>query len=803
MTTGWTKHFAREVADKWQMPTFVLAVLLGALSVYLVMAHQRRTTLEDKVRQCEAWIASRHYVEASALANELLGNAAVTADQRVRLHAGLARVFYNIELAADKHNPRRMLAFHRHLDAVAKERDLTVPEQEMRADIYRWENKFLPAVETIRRLLNTPTPRRTVLLRQMLELLPRTGKDVREEYARRLDEFLEQTDLSDDDRVWALDLKTELLFKAREFPRAVALLQKALPRITTPGSRTRIEYSLTLGQYYAGQLDQAEPALREILDRLAVRDDLEAKVCLLLGRICRKDDRPEEANSFFDQVIEGHALTEYHLAALVGKAEGLAVLQRFAESRDTYRRAFKLLDDLGPNPLVDREAILASIEETANGLAKEDNLDQALAFAHLQYQYQGADDNRANQALLARIAVWHRQWAERLTKQAARVALPDLVAKWRSEIPIHYRQAGDFFMKLSQVPGLLNRSVTQVLWQAALCYEKGGLPEKTQAVLESFIDNWPNDPFLPEALFKLARMYQVRNRLARAEEYYLRLTREFGRTPFGQQALIPLAECYFAEGPAGYKKAEKILRDIVDDTSAQVQFRPDSVEFRRALYLLGKVYYYQGQYEACVARLEEALERYPANPGNPEARFLIAQAYREIAEATAAKIERTNDRQLKQALAERREENLRRAQELYEQVIPAFEALRRRTPLQATYLKLAYVYAADCLYDLARYEPAIKGYERVIERYEKSTLALDSYVQIANAYQRLGEWGKIKAVLERMKWLVKQLPDKDLPEPGRPFSRRDWEEWIDWNYRSGLLDRPAPETVVRNAGGGI
>jgi tetratricopeptide (TPR) repeat protein len=668
----------------------------------------------------------------------------------------------------------------------------------MLADVYRWEGRYLPAVEMLRRLLDANAPKRTAILRRILDLLPRTGKNVKEEYVQRLDEFLQQKDLSDSELVWALDLKTEQLFKEGQFPRAVAILKKTLPRISSPANQMQIEYSLACGQFYEGQLDQAEPTLRGILDRLSVRDELEAKVCLLLGRICLRDERPEEANAFFDQVIEGHAITEYHLAALVGKSEALAGLHRFEDSRRRYHEAFNLLHDLGPNKLVNREYILASVSRTSDGLNKADDLEQALAFGHLQLRYQEQDDNRASQLLLARIAIWHRQLAEKLTKRANQVVSPELAGQIRRGIPEHYRQAADFFLRLSQIPGLLNRNVTQVLWQAALCYEKAGLPAKAQDVLEDFVANWPNDPFLPEALFKLAGMYQVQNRLVKAEEYFVRLVDEFGRTPFGQQSLIPLAECYFAQGPRQYPKAEKILRDIVDDTSKQLQFRPDSQEFRHALFLLGKVYYYQGQFEQCVARLEEALQRYPTDRANPEARFLIAQSYRELSETASAKISQTNDRQLKTTLAVSRQTNLQRAQELYEYAIPAFEKMANRTPLEETYLKLAYMYAADCLYDLNRYDQAVKGYEQVIERYEKTLLALDSYVQIANAYQRLGQWGKIKAVLERMKWLLKQLPDQEFSAAGKPFSRRDWEEWIDWNYRSGLLDRPSAETVAQS-----
>jgi len=102
---------------------------------------------------------------------------------------------------------------------------------------------------------------------------------------------------------------------------------------------------------------------------------------------------------------------------------------------------------------------------------------------------------------------------------------------------------------------------------------------------------------------------------------------------------------------------------------------------------------------------------------------------------------------------------------------------------------LAHVYHADCQYDLQNYDEAVRLYERVVDRYEKDQIALAAYLQIINAYQRQGRLGKIKAVLERMKWQLRQLPDSAFSGPGVIFSRDEWRSWIEWNYGSGILAR--------------
>ncbi len=799
MRSEWFKLFARELADKWQIPTFTLAVLLGTFAIYHLLAHQERKSTDDYIQTCHRLIENKYYDKAGQLGLELLKGEDITSDQRKQIHGILAQVIYDTERPLERHDPKRLGQFFRYFNSATSDRHLTVGEHLMLVDVYRWENKYANAVDHLYSVLDTNPSNRPVILRQIIELLPRTGKgNAGEEYSQRLDELLSHRDLADQDLVWATDLKTELLFKDGQFHRAVELLGKTLPRVKDEKSRLQLSYSQALGQYYQGQNDLAEPVLRDILDRLDARSELEAKVSLLVGRICQKDDRPEEAGAFFDQVIDGYAFTDYHLAAVVGKAEVEAKLHRFASSRSLYQEAFELLDRLGPNKLVSREGIVSSMEGVSQELAKGDQVPEALSFSRLAYGYLDPEDNLGRQSLLARIAAWHRQWADKLARRVTKIELPELADQLRKESRENYLSSAERLEELSRVPGLLDRNASQILWQAAQCYELGGSSEKSKEVLEAFVKNWPFDPHLPEAMFKLARMNQSQNRLVEAEEYYRRLITEYTRTPFGQQSLTLLAECYLAMGPQHYDKAERILRDMVDDTSNQKQFRPESSEFRSAVFLLGKLYYAKQEYEQCVGRLEEALERYPNDREGLEARFLIAQSYRSIAEKTGQLVDQTSDRQLKVTLGQSRQENLHRARDLYYEAALAFEKVNNRTRQEETYLQMAYMYSADCLYDLFLYDQAVKAYEKVIERYEKTPMALDSYVQIINAYQRLGQHGKIKAVLERMKWLLRQIPDEALARPGNPTPRRDWEEWIDWNYRSGLLDQAPPNYLAQS-----
>ena len=275
---------------------------------------------------------------------------------------------------------------------------------------------------------------------------------------------------------------------------------------------------------------------------------------------------------------------------------------------------------------------------------------------------------------------------------------------------------------------------------------------------------------------------------------------EYPRTLLALRGRVHLARCFLQMGPEFYDQSDQLLRGMVDDTSNQQQLTPEAVVFRDAIFLLGKLHYFQGDFDSCVARLEEALKRYPNERECPEARFLIAQSYRKLARLYGEQISRTTDRTLKSQIVLNWRSTLRRGAELYLDAIGSLEELSRPSDLERTYLKLAYIYYADCLYDLEDYETAVEAYERVADRYERDQIALAAYVQIINSYQRQGRWEKTRAVLARMRWLIKQLPDDAFEGTDMLFTRKDWNAWVDWNSESGLLnpDEPAEQSLTQD-----
>ncbi len=790
---SWIRVARRELADRWQIPVLVLSLMLAALGIYHIISSQKSKSIEQYISACDEFFAQEKYLQAAKLSAILLADEDLNPNQRAHLDSLLAKIFFVKEKSLDEHSPKRVAIILRHLKRVSQIRALDADECFILGYVYSWQKKYDEAVKYFKCVLaknkHDNEAREIETLKELVALLPRTSKyNVQEEYVKILDKLYKQKGLSERDFVWVLGLKTELLFKAGKFSQAVSLLRDALKRVKDEENRLELEYSLALGEYYQGNLESAEPALREILNRLSARGELDAKVTVLLGRICLDDYRPEEAISFFKQVIRLHPLSDYHLESVLYRAQAEVMLHRFDDALSSYNECFRLLKELGNNRLVSEKDILKSLQEVSETLARNGQLAYAVSFAELQLEHIDRHEFLVRNVLIGKIAEMYRQLADAEEKKLSKILDVALAHKQKAKVRNYYLRAGKYYVELSHSQGILHSDAADALWNGIISYEKAGEIEKMVTLLEEFVQDWPTNRHLPEGLFKLAQIYQKQNRFSDAQKNYKKLIKEYTRTPWGLQSLVPLARTYIVMGQDYYNKAEEILRDIVDDTSRQELFTPESTEYRKALFLLGKLYYYKGRYDLSLARLEEAMERYKNAREVPEARFLLAQCYRKMSNEYLEQAKATSDRVISQRLMRGWRANLLIAKNAYHQAISEFSLLNNRSELESNYLKLACIYYADSLYDLGEYAQAIRAYEQVIDRYDRSPIALAGYVQIINAYQRLGQPARTRAILERMKWLLNQLPDEVFAREGVPLSREDWRRWIDWNYRSGLTD---------------
>ncbi|MGC4034153.1 MAG: hypothetical protein QM754_20935 [Tepidisphaeraceae bacterium] len=102
------------------------------------------------------------------------------------------------------------------------------------------------------------------------------------------------------------------------------------------------------------------------------------------------------------------------------------------------------------------------------------------------------------------------------------------------------------------------------------------------------------------------------------------------------------------------------------------------------------------------------------------------------------------------------------------------------------YEKLAHFYRADCLYDLGEYEKAIPLYDNAAFRYQDDPSALAAYVQIVNAWCRLGKPEQAKAANERAKWVLRRIPPEAFTDGTFSMPKEYWEQWLKFANESGM-----------------
>jgi tetratricopeptide (TPR) repeat protein len=196
------------------------------------------------------------------------------------------------------------------------------------------------------------------------------------------------------------------------------------------------------------------------------------------------------------------------------------------------------------------------------------------------------------------------------------------------------------------------------------------------------------------------------------------------------------------------------------------------------------------QYQRAIVRLEEALARFPDDPRIGRVRFQLAESYRlsasGLVEGNAASRPSSSGPYSRDV-----QSRLRRACQLYDEVIATLEAKDEDdlSELEKTYLKLSCFYRADCIFDeqtngegrgVLGYAEAIRLYDLAASKYRTDPIALSAYVQMIQCYLRMGDSVQARTTLERMRWILRGIPD--TPEVWRVpgGDKATWSQYLAW-----------------------
>ena len=107
--------------------------------------------------------------------------------------------------------------------------------------------------------------------------------------------------------------------------------------------------------------------------------------------------------------------------------------------------------------------------------------------------------------------------------------------------------------------------------------------------------------------------------------------------------------------------------------------------------------------------------------------------------------------------------------------------------LESVYLRHALLYEADCYFETADYDRALKLYEETAGMFKGSPTGLTAYVQIINCHVFLGQPHEARAALARARNLVDALPEAAFAVAVSPETRDDWRRYFEWLDESELF----------------
>jgi tetratricopeptide (TPR) repeat protein len=240
-----------------------------------------------------------------------------------------------------------------------------------------------------------------------------------------------------------------------------------------------------------------------------------------------------------------------------------------------------------------------------------------------------------------------------------------------------------------------------------------------------------------------------------------------------------LLVCQAHEHQGDLKQAESALLGNLNDD----YLTPASLEWRESLFELGRLLHLDGRYEEAIARLEEAVGRYPAASETPRSRYLIADSYRQLARRVHEKIEATVVESARLALTKEMQRLLAAAIAQFDEAIAALSQLqdtREVTSAERVVLRNSVFLKGSALFDLGRYEEAISAYSTATNRYRSSPEVLDAYVHISDCYRRLKRPSEARGTVEQAKVVLNQLPaDASFADTSNP-TRQEWVQYLDW-----------------------
>lgn len=596
--------------------------------------------------------------------------------------------------------------------------------------------------------------------------------------------FLASYDEPSEKRTEALLLRAEILLRLGRGDEGEANLGEIKPdsKYYAEVLVLRARQLLAEAVELQGAGDAATPSSREVKDRLVqalqLLDDAITRdsglttatpwASYVAGLVELRRGRQDAADDHFQQAHRRSLDGPVGLAAQLQAAHVARRRERFETAVSQYRALLEGIGDVRNYsnrwiPLTELKRELASSYDDL--FAKQEyaaSASLAEAFGKL------FDEDYAVQLAAESNVAWARQLAD------AALNHPQNAAHDGEESRRRYRVAGRLYERLAELRQS-TRNYPEEIWASAQNFLHGADYSAAARQFGRYLDVEPRGRHA-DAMIGLAEVLFINQR----HEQSLVLLKEcldlYPRDPSLFRARLLLANVY-----AELNQWEPAERALLDNLESDV-LTPESEEWRRSLFTLGRQLYDVGRYREAAERLDEAVARYADDVETTDARYRAAEAHRRIAQQI--ELEVPND-----ALPAERAKYAHRAENEYLAALERFDdtiRIARTSRLRGideedrhTLLRNALFARGSILHAVGRYDEAVRAHQTAVAAFPNSPAALDAYLQIVDCYRRLGRRPEARGTLEQAKLMLTRLPQDAAFESVSNYTRQEWAKLLD------------------------
>jgi tetratricopeptide (TPR) repeat protein len=770
--------FSREnprLAQLWQLPLLVLSLGLFGAAAYLFVNSGPRLTSDQKIDFARLYLKYGRPEAALDQLNTLLLTDRLAPDNEGKVHLLLAESLaeaqkqHHISIAS---NHQRIIEQTRLAMGLGIKPDADVYVRD--GESHEALNQPREALEDYRRAMAMDPRRFPNLQRRVIELQLAQPDSFAAEAS--IDEYLKGAKLTDTEKAWAMQQKARLLIDAARYTDAKLLLSESVKLASDKATLGEANYDLALCVLKLGDPAEAERLLRVARDQLTTAQPLDADAAFLLGKLRQDHNDPREAMAFFQAVLTSFPESASAVMARAGRGSCRLLLAQDAGGLSDLRDVTKLVAGDARKARYKKD-VLAELRRSSAVLAGRENFDGAM---ELLADEQMLDPEPPGD-FYSRLASVYEKRADQMERTLDDAPNPAEKIRRQQQVREFRTRAGDAYIALSRSMTVGDdKAHAAAMWKGVDLYDRAGGLQMVSSALELFAAERPEDGQTPDALLRLGRAYQALGMFDKAVSAFERNLLRYPRSLAASKSGVPLAQSYIAKGPEFYARAETVLKNELESPV----LAPDAEEFAQALFELSQLYYRVGRYDEAVARLSEMSQRYPDDPRMTQIIYLMADSYRKRAPMLDFKPVAANADQ--SAQRSNRKEKLARAKQLYDRVVDMFKEGTPTGEMDKLYLKLAYFYRADCLYDLQQYDEAIGAYDAAAMRYQDDSSALSAYVQIVNAYCEQGRFIDAKRANERAKTLLSRMPPEAFANGAFAMPKSYWQKWLKWTSDAGM-----------------